>query len=127
MTGVYPGRRTRRERRPVGTDVGRRVAAARTHKCVSSVSWEEPLYYHFYEYPLPHRVHRHYGIRTDRYKLIYSYRIHEWERFDLERDPNELRNVVDDSQHADVFSRLKDELRDLRAKYDDDTGKPVPE
>ena len=89
--------------------------------------WEQPLYYHFYEYPLPHRVHRHYGIRTDRYKLIYYYRINEWELFDLERDPNELRNVVDDSQYADVFSRLKDELRDARARYDDDTGKPVPE
>ena len=94
---------------------------------MSAVSWEEPLYYHFYEYPLPHRVHRHYGIRTGRYKLIYYSRINEWERFDLERDPNELRDVVDDSQYADVFSRLKDELRDLRAKYDDDTGEHVPE
>lgn len=59
--------------------------------------------------------------------ITYYSRINEWERFDLERDPNELRNVVDDGQYADVFSRLKDELRDLRAKYDDDTGEHAPE
>jgi arylsulfatase A-like enzyme len=88
--------------------------------------WEEPLYYHFYEYPLPHRVHRHYGIRTDRYKLIYYYRIGEWELFDLQNDPDELRNVVDDDRYADVVSTLKDEIRARRDQYGDETGKPVP-
>ena len=89
-------------------------------------NWDEPLYYHYYEYPLPHRVHRHYGIRTDRYKLIYYYRIDEWELFDLQRDPDELRNVVDDDRYADVVSTLKDEIRARRDQYGDETGKPVP-
>ncbi len=88
--------------------------------------WEEPLYYHYYEYPGDHSVHRHYGLRTDRYKLIYYYRIDEWELFDLERDPDELRNVVGDDRYADVFGRLKDDLRNARARYGDDTAKPVP-
>ena len=33
--------------------------------------WRKSLYYHFYEYPAEHMVKRHYGVRTDRYKLIH--------------------------------------------------------
>jgi len=89
-------------------------------------NWDEPLYYHYYEYPKPHRVRRHYGVRTDRYKLIYYYGIKEWELFDLKRDPHELRNVVRADRHQGIFQDLKDELRAQRAKYGDQTGKPVP-
>jgi arylsulfatase A-like enzyme len=88
--------------------------------------WDEPLYYHYYEYPRPHRVRRHYGIRTDRYKLIYYYRIQEWELFDLHRDPHELRNVVQADRYQEVFRNLKEELRAIRATYGDRTGKAVP-
>jgi len=52
--------------------------------------WDEPLYYHFCENPGPHKARPHYGVRTDRYKLIYCYLVDEWELFDLHRDPNEL-------------------------------------
>ncbi len=34
-------------------------------------NWRNAIYYHYYEYPAGHRVKRHYGIRTDRYKLIH--------------------------------------------------------
>jgi arylsulfatase A-like enzyme len=88
--------------------------------------WDEPLYYHYYEYPGPHYVRPHYGVRTDRYKLIYYYTIDEWELFDLHRDPNELQNVVDAPRYTEVVNELKEELRDLRAQYDDTTGKDVP-
>ena len=33
--------------------------------------WRKSLYYHFYEYPAEHMVKRHYGVRTERYKLIH--------------------------------------------------------
>ena len=89
-------------------------------------TWDEPLYYHYYEYPWPHRVRRHYGIRTDRYKLIYYYRIQEWELFDLHRDPHELRNVAYAERYREIFRKLKEGLRAQRAKYGDRTGKPVP-
>jgi arylsulfatase A-like enzyme len=88
--------------------------------------WDEPLYYHYYEYPGPHHVRPHYGVRTERYKLIYYYTVEEWELFDLQRDPNELRNVVDAPRYASVRQELKEELRSLRARYDDTTGKDVP-
>ncbi|MGB4959940.1 MAG: sulfatase, partial [Saprospiraceae bacterium] len=35
--------------------------------------WRKSMYYHYYEYPDAHRVMPHFGIRTDRYKLIYYY------------------------------------------------------
>jgi arylsulfatase A-like enzyme len=88
--------------------------------------WDEPLYYHYYEYPGPHKVRPHYGVRTDRYKLIYYYTVEEWELFDLEKDPHELQNVYDAPSYADVVEDLKQELRALRDQYDDTTGKDVP-
>ena len=33
--------------------------------------WRKSLYYHFNEYPAEHMVCRHFGVRTDRYKLIH--------------------------------------------------------
>ncbi len=46
--------------------------------------WRKSLYYHFYEYPAEHMVKRHYGVRTERYKLIHFYNdIDVWELYDL--------------------------------------------
>jgi len=56
-------------------------------------AWRESFYYQYYEYPGAHCVQRHYGVRTDRYKLIHFYTIDEWELFDLETDPDELNSV----------------------------------
>ena len=35
--------------------------------------WRKSFYYHYYEYPGPHSVARHYGVVTDRYKLVHFY------------------------------------------------------
>lgn len=54
--------------------------------------WRRSMYYHYYEYPAEHSVKRHYGVRTRRYKLIHFYHdIDEWELYDLEKDPQEMR------------------------------------
>ncbi len=87
--------------------------------------WREAVYYHYYEYPAVHAVQRHYGVRTDRYKLIHFYNIDEWELYDLKSDPDELRNVVNESQYKEVIADLKSKLTDLREQYDvpEDTEK----
>ncbi len=88
--------------------------------------WRTSTYYHYYEYPAVHSVKRHYGIRTRRYKLIHFYHdIDEWELYDLQTDPQELRSVYDDPKYADVVAELKGQLKQLRARYKDTTGKPV--
>ena len=40
-------------------------------------------------------------MRTDRYKLIHYYQLDEWELYDLEKDPKELRSVYADPAYAE--------------------------
>lgn len=82
--------------------------------------WRDGLYYHYYEYPGIHMVKRHYGIRTDRYKLIhFYYDVDEWELYDLQEDPMELNNLYDNPEYAEVQQRLHNELEELRDYYGD--------
>lgn len=85
-------------------------------------SWRKSMYYHYYEYPDPHRVLPHYGVRTDRYKLICFYEgaAKSWELFDLKKDPDELFNLIGQPRHQKRISGLKTELRDLMVRYRDD-------
>lgn len=80
--------------------------------------WRASIYYHYYEYPAVHSVKRHYGVRTQRHKLIHFYHdVDEWELYDLEKDPHELNNVYADPAYAGVVRELKAELARLRAHY----------
>ena len=69
---------------------------------------------------------KHYGVRTERYKLIHYYDAGEWELFDLQLDPHELRSVYGDEKYAEVQRETKAELDRLAAHYKDDenVGKP---
>ena len=82
--------------------------------------WRDAVYYEYFDYPAEHMVKRHYGIRTDRYKLIhFYYDIDEWEMYDLAKDKNEMKNIYDDPMYADVQKDLLKKLNQLRAKYGD--------
>jgi arylsulfatase A-like enzyme len=82
--------------------------------------WRDALYYTYYEYPSVHMVKRHYGVRTDRYKLMhFYYDIDEWEMYDLENDPSEMQNIYDDPAYADVRKDMHQKLEELRKKYGD--------
>lgn len=93
--------------------------------------WRTSMYYHYYEFAPPHWVVPHYGIRTERYKLISYYTINEWELFDLDRDPDEMESlmVMEGMSvrpgYEKVAADLVDQLAALRKTYRDDTGKPV--
>jgi arylsulfatase A-like enzyme len=88
--------------------------------------WRDAIYYQFFAFPDWHWVPRQYGVRTQQHKLIHYYELGEWELFDLEADPNELRNVYADSAYADVVTRLKTRLGQLREQYDVPEKDPVP-
>ncbi len=81
--------------------------------------WRRSLYYHYYEYPGAHMVNRHYGVRTDRYKLVRYYELDEWELFDLQQDPDELYSVHADPAMAGVVRELTEELERLQTRYGD--------
>ena len=107
--------------------------------------WPDAMYYRYWEHDDPiHAAPAHYGIRTDRFKLIYYYgagmgvpgasdRIMrpEWELYDLESDPTEVRNVADDPAYADVRRQLEAKMAEYQRHYHDepyvgpDTPQPV--
>ena len=93
----------------------RKLLRGRTPK-----NWRQAMYYHYYEYPAEHKVKRHYGVRTERYKLIhFYYDIDAWELYDLQQDPHELNNVYSDPAYADIVKQLETELRRLQKRYGD--------
>lgn len=81
--------------------------------------WRKSWYYRYYHYPNEHGTEPHYGVRTERYKLIYFHRINQWELFDLKHDPRELKNICADPQNAPLVAELKSELARLRRELDD--------
>jgi arylsulfatase A-like enzyme len=82
-------------------------------------NWRKSWYYRYYHYPNEHGTEPHYGVRTERYKLIYFHRINQWELFDLKHDPHELKNICADPQNASLVAELKTELTRLRKELDD--------
>ena len=95
--------------------------------------WRTSMYYRYWMHKTHHNVYAHYGIRTRRHKLIYYYAdalgqagtidesyAPEWELFDLEKDPYELNNAVDDPDYADILVELKAELHRLQAEVGDE-------
>ena len=84
------------------------------------VAWRDAIYYHYYEYPGIHAVKRHYGVRTERYKLIhFYYDVDEWELYDLEQDPHEMRNVAAQPEYRAVKEELIGKLSALQVQYGD--------
>ncbi|NND71890.1 MAG: sulfatase [Rhodothermales bacterium] len=75
------------------------------------------IYYQYYESDVEHRVAKHYGIRTDRYKLIHYYEVDEWELFDLATDADELRSVYDEPGYAATVADLGARLYGLRDDF----------
>lgn len=90
--------------------------------------WRKYFYYHYYEYPGPHSVRKHYGVTNGRFKLIryYEPQIDTWELFDLQQDPNEMRSVYRDPAYQEVVKEMTKELRRLQVKYKEpDPEQPI--
>ncbi len=83
--------------------------------------WRKSMYYHYYEFPEPHHVAPHFGIRTERYKLIRFYGDADaWELFDLKKDPTEMNNIIDQKSAKQTILQLKKELVSLAKEFKDD-------
>ncbi len=83
--------------------------------------WRESVYYHYYE--TAYGLTAHYGIRTNRYKLIHFYDpIDSWELYDLKKDPSEMQNLYDLPEYSEKIDSLKSKLKELQIKYHDDAS-----
>lgn len=84
--------------------------------------WRDEIYYQYYDYPAVGSVRKHYGIRTERYKLIhwldqespYDPAIDCWELYDLQEDPDEVNNVYDSPEYVAILDDLTTRLDSLR-------------
>jgi arylsulfatase A-like enzyme len=78
-------------------------------------NWRRDWLYEYYEYPGPHNVRKHRGVRSERYKLIHYYEPpEEFELYDLQEDPGELRNLYGDPGHAGLAGELRRRIEELR-------------
>ena len=68
-----------------------------------------------------HNVKKHYGVRTEKYKLIHFYDdIDAKELYDLEKDPNEMNNVYGQGEYQAIQNELENELSLLKKQYKDE-------
>ncbi|WP_186756604.1 sulfatase family protein [Echinicola salinicaeni] len=85
----------------------------------------EVLYYHYYEVG-EHNVSPHFGVKTDRYKIIRFYnQVDAWELFDLEKDPSEMNNVSGEEAYQEVEKEMKAKLLEAIKKYEDTEAEEI--
>lgn len=103
----------------------------------SPQDWQQIAYHRYWMHnDVIHNAYAHYGVRDQRYKLIYWYNEDfglegarpadadhkEWELFDCIEDPLELFNVYNEPAYKHVVERM---LRKLEAKMAEIGDTPV--
>jgi arylsulfatase A-like enzyme len=81
-------------------------------------SWRKEIYYHYYEQSFG--LTPHYGVKTDRYKLIHFYgAIDSWELYDLKIDKSEMHNLINNPKYAKITNELKEKIKYWQQYYKD--------
>lgn len=71
-------------------------------------AWRRSVFYAYYA-----RAPAHWGIRTERYKLIRFPDVKEVEFYDLAKDPDEMRNLGADASQRELIAKIDGELTAL--------------
>jgi arylsulfatase A-like enzyme len=91
-------------------------------------TWRKAMYYHYYEYPQPHHVSPHFGIRTEHWVLVRFYGPGDfWELYNLDKDPEELNNLYGQAGYGEMEKKLKIQLKGLIRHYEDNTALQIME
>jgi len=83
----------------------------------ATADWREAIYYQ-YSGEATHSVAEHDGVRSTRYKLMHFPRTKEWMFFDLEKDPQEMKNAIAEKEYAPVVAEMKELYAKMRDKYE---------
>ncbi|MGK0494916.1 MAG: arylsulfatase A-like enzyme [Maribacter sp.] len=103
----------------------------------TSKDWRKQMYYRYWLHS-PDRP-AHFGVRNERYKLAFFYgqdlgkkgtsietTLPSWEFYDLEEDPKELNNAINEGKYETIIADMKLQLKEERKKYaDEDEDYPV--
>jgi len=95
--------------------------------------WREVTYYRYWMHMAHNlRVPAHFGIRSDRYKLIFFYGVDiqshrplkaptpaAWEFYDVVEDPNETTNLYDHPEYQEIISEMKNQLKATRIELNE--------
>lgn len=105
---------------PIPLDMqGKSLRPLLEEKIANPDDFREAIYYHYYDFPAFHMVKKHYGVRTKRYKLIHFYDdIDQWELYDLQNDPEEIKNRIDDPSYNQIKKQLLITLEQLQKQYE---------
>ena len=85
--------------------------------------WRNSLYYQYYEFPAEHAVRRHCAVNfrshdgKEDWKLVHFYKDDVWELYNLNSDPNEIKNVYGASGTEAITAKMKDEMNRLQKLY----------
>ncbi|MBO0934113.1 sulfatase family protein [Fibrella aquatilis] len=86
----------------------------------AKTNWRKEAYYHYYEFPQPHHVYPHFGIRTEQYTLARFYGPKDfWELYDIKQDPHNLHNLYGAKGYETITADLKRRLTQEIDKYND--------
>ena len=88
--------------------------------------WRSVTYYRYWMH-MAHqlRVPAHFGIRSDRFKLIFFYGCTKtgtgntpvaWEFYDLQKDPHEMKNEYRNPAYAETIAGMKARLKKTRVE-----------
>ncbi len=104
---------------PIPSDMqGKSLRPLLEGKIINQDDFREAVYYHYYDFPAFHMVKKHNGVRTKRYKLIHFYDdIDQWELYDLQNDPEEIKNLINNPAYDQVKNQLLVTLKQLQKKY----------
>ena len=73
-----------------------------------ATAWRDAVFYEYYWEAAFPQTPTTYGVRTDRYKFIHYHGVWDTdELYDMQNDPDERHNLIDQPRHQDLIKKLR--------------------